>query len=91
MPEASQGAELSGERGSSSHDVGDEDSTICCWMSELAHEESGGKPSVISVDMFSGSFREDVSGAKQTARCQATGCSFSKFDKDDLKKEQRTG
>ena len=41
--------------------------------------------------MFLGEFREDVIGAKQIARCQATDCSFSKFDKDDLKKEQRTG
>ena len=77
-------------RGSSSREVGYEDSAICCWTRELAHEESGGKPSVISAGMFSGEFREDGIGAKQTACCQATDCSFSKFDKDDLKKEQRT-
>ena len=103
MPGASQGAELSGEREASSHEVGREDSRICCWMSKLAYEGSGGEPSVISVGIFSGEFTEEVAnlsylnnlekravGAKQTARCQVIDCFLSKCAKDVLKKEQRT-
>ena len=37
-----------------------EDSLICSWMSQLAHEESGGETSTISVDVFSGEFTEEV-------------------------------
>ena len=64
-----------------------EDSLICSSMSQLAHEESGGEPSTISVDVFSGEFTEEVTklnflnnlvkhviGSKQIARCQVTGC-----------------
>ena len=40
--------------------------------------------------MFSGEFREDVIGAKQTVRSQVIDCFFTKFAKDVLKKEQRT-
>ena len=65
-------------------ELGYEDSLICSWMSQLAHEESGGEPSTISVDVLSGEFTEEVTrlnflnnhikhviGSKQTARCQA--------------------
>ena len=42
------------------------------------------------MDIFSGEFREDVTGAKQTVRSQVIDCFFTKLAKDVLKKEQRT-
>ena len=36
--------------GVSWHELDYEDSLICSWMSQLAHEESGGEPSTISLD-----------------------------------------